>query len=633
MAVSRGLRLVLALQLVTLATAVWGATPCADYAAARNVYFGDLHVHSSLSMDAFVFGTRISPEDAYRFARGESIEIAAVLSRGDRLAGRLARPLDFAAVTDHAEYLGSAVLCNDPSSSGYETEACQAYRLSNAGQTTTESLSRILVPALRGMVSADVCGEDGALCQMAARSPWQRIRAAAEQFNARCTFSALVGYEYTENRQGSKVHRNVVFRSGTTTELPISVNEAPTPIDLWRQLRDECLDVEGDCDALTIPHNPNLSNGLMFEVEYGSADTPGEQAAIARLRARIEPSVEMFQQKGESECRNGMWQVTGETDPLCRFEKYRDWPDPPEDCREATGFGALLGKGCVSRLDFVRYALIEGLREADRIGVNPYKFGFIGSTDAHDGTMGDVDEWVHDGRQRPRTVIEFGRNNPGGLAAVSAEENSRVSIFDALRRRETYATSGPRMTVRFFGGWGFDEKASCADSRLVERGYRVGVPMGGDLPARPKGGGAPAFLLSALRDPGTPEHRGGLLQHAQVVKGWVGEDGYFHQAVYEVAGNAANGASVDAATCQPMGAGAESLCGVWRDPDFDPKRSAVYYARVLENPSCRYTTRVCRNSSPADRPERCDDPRVAETIQERAWTSPIWYTPQAALRD
>ena len=602
------------------------ASECSDRRETRNVYFGDLHVHSSLSMDAYVFGTRVTPADAYRFARGKPIEIRAILSNSDRQAARLERPLDFAAVTDHAEYLGAAVLCGQDGSGAYPTEACQAYRRSNTGQTTTESLSRILVPALIGMRSAAVCGEHGELCRVAARGPWAEIRRSAERFNDRCDFSTFMGYEYTENRRGSKLHRNVIFRSSTATEFPISLNEAPTPIVLWNRLRDECLDTESDCDALAIPHNPNLSNGLIFQVDYGGAKTPAEQAEGAKLRARVEPTVEMFQRKGDSECRNGMWQVAGAEDEFCGFEKYRDWPSPPEDCREGTGFGALMGKGCVSRLDFVRYALVEGLREASRIGVNPYKFGLIGSTDAHDGTMGDVDEWVHDGQQRQLPVIEFGRNNPGGLAAVWAEENSRASLFDSLRRRETYATSGPRMTVRFFGGWGYSDKL-CDDPRLIERAYVGGVPMGGDLPKRPPGDATPRFVLSALRDSGTPEHPGGLLQRAQVVKGWVGADGRFHQAVYEVAGDAANGASVDLATCEPKGPGAESLCGLWRDPDFDPELSAVYYARVIENPSCRYTTRSCRNASGGDRPGRCGDSRIPDTIQERAWTSPIWYSP------
>jgi len=599
---------------------------CDDRLETRNVYFGDLHVHSSLSMDAYVFGTRVTPSDAYRFARGQPIEIRAILSNAERRAAQLRRPLDFAAVTDHAEYLGAAVLCVQAGSTAYSTEACQAYRESNTGQTTAESLSRILVPALAGMRSAAVCGKDGELCRVASRGPWEEIRRSADRFDDRCDFSTFVGYEYTENRQGSKLHRNVIFRSSAVTEIPISVNEAPTPIELWKQLRAQCLDAGSGCDALAIPHNPNLSNGLIFEVDYGEAETAAEEAEVAALRARVEPAVEMFQRKGDSECRNGMWQVAGGEDELCGFEKYRNWPEPPEDCREGTGFGALMGKGCVSRLDFVRYALIEGLREASRIGVNPYKFGFIGSTDAHDGSMGDVDEEVHDGKQRQLPVIEFGRNNPGGLAAVWAEENSRAALFDALRRRETYATSGPRMTVRFFGGWGYPDDL-CDDPQLVERAYAGGVPMGGDLPARPTGDAAPRFVSSALRDVGTPGHPGGLLQRVQVVKGWVGADGQFHQAVYEVAGDPDNAASVDLGTCEPKGPGAESLCGVWRDPDFDPARSAVYYARVIENPSCRYTTRACRNLSGEDRPERCDDARVPDTIQERAWTSPIWYEP------
>ncbi|MGE4649880.1 MAG: DUF3604 domain-containing protein, partial [Myxococcota bacterium] len=284
------------------------------------------------------------------------------------------------------------------------------------------------------------------------------------------------------------------------------------------------------------------------------------------------------------------------------------------------------GKGCRSRLDFARYALIEGLREAERISVNPYRFGMIASTDIHTGTPGATDEWALETlSERPPSVGE----NLGGLAAVWAEENTREALFDALQRREVFGSSGPRMTVRFFGGWDYPEDL-CGAGDLVSRGYAQGVPMGADLPPRGEGDAGPVFAVSALRDAGTPAHPGGLLQRVQIVKGWAETDGTFHQQVVDVAGDKDNAASVDLSTCEPKGPGSEQLCAVWRDPDFDPDKRAVYYVRVLENPSCRFLGYLCRDVSADERPLACEDDRIPKVIQERAWTSPIWYTPPVA---
>jgi hypothetical protein len=289
-------------------------------------------------------------------------------------------------------------------------------------------------------------------------------------------------------------------------------------------------------------------------------------------------------------------------------------------------WGALGGKGCSSRLDYARYALIEGLREADRIGVNPYEFGLIGATDIHSGTPGPTEEWettTFDAR------VPGPGYNLGGLAAVWAEENSREAIFQALRRREVYATSGPRMTVRLFAGWDYPENL-CDAADLVALGYAGGVPMGSELPPQvtsSEGGKAPVFVVSAMQDAGTAEHPGNLLQRVQIVKGWSDPDGTFHQEITDVVGKRDNGASVDTATCQTSGPGEHQLCTVWRDPTFDPNQRAVYYARVFENPSCRFSTRICNAADPGSKPAGCTDPSLPTTIQDRAWTSPIWYTP------
>jgi hypothetical protein len=396
---------------------------------------------------------------------------------------------------------------------------------------------------------------------------------------------------------------------------------------------DLCNDTDTGCEAIAIPHNPNLSNGQMFRVEY--ADLPlDEQREEAALRARLEPIVEMMQIKGESECRNGMYGVVGAADELCGFEKARDLGlQEFEDCEEGSGYGAQAARGCSSRTDFVRYALLEGLREKERIGVNPYSFGFIGSTDNHMATPGAVSEYGVPYKFGMGSEILLGVGkikrgppfwNPGGLAGVWAEENTRDAVFDALKHKETFATSGPRIVPRFFGGWGLDPEM-CAMPEFARAGYASGVPMGGELAARPPRASSPTFAVSALADPGTPAQPGGLLQRIQIIKGWVNDEGLFHQEIHEVAGDPANGASVDPGSCSPVGQGSVLLCGVWQDPAFDPKRDAVYYARVIENPSCRWSARLCLSLPENERPNGCTSERLPRTIQERAWTSPIAY--------
>jgi hypothetical protein len=306
------------------------------------------------------------------------------------------------------------------------------------------------------------------------------------------------------------------------------------------------------------------------------------------------------------------------------------------DCGDTRGSGGITRMGCYSMRDFARGALLTGLKEADRIGENPFRLGFIAGTDTHNGTPGAVDEHHfigHRGTDDDTPALQLGMGNltpggiqfsPGGLAAVWAEENSRSAIFEAIRRREVYGTSGPRIAVRFFGGWGLDSSL-CGDPQLVHKAYGAGVPMGGILPMAQSGANAPSFIVSALRDPGTADHPGTALQRIQIVKGWV-QNGEAFEKVFDVACDADSGADVDLATCTPTGKGADSLCAVWTDPEFRPELQAFYYARVLENPSCRWSTFNCNALAPADRPPSCTDPKVPKTIQERAWTSPIWYS-------
>lgn len=597
--------------------------PCDHYNAQRQVFWGDLHVHTSLSMDAYNFGTRMLPADAYRFARGDRVKLKPLDYKV-----QLERPLDFAAVTDHASDAGATRLCTDPDSPSYSTAKCVGYRapiVFNKDAGVKDSVRKLaaktggLEPG--SLSSADICGADGRLCLDAEKKIWEQTQAAAAEFDdtsSDCEFTTFVAYEYTATPALTKIHRNVIFKNDKVTALPISYIDEPDEKVLWRRLQQECIESGSGCDVLAIPHNPNLSNGNLFTVQYGD-ESIEQQAEIARLRAALEPVVEVMQMKGDSECRNNMWNILGGNDELCDWEKIRS--ADTEDCLNTTSQGALVNEGCVSRLDYGRYALVEGLKEQQRIGVNPYQFGFIGSTDTHNGTPGATEEWrsnIPDSRPNPQA----GRN-PGGMVAVWAEENTRDSIFEALRRREVYATSGPRMSVRLFAGEAID-KEICSSPSLVEKAYQQGVPMGSVVTGSGTVGAAPSFVLTAQRDPGTADHPGNLLQRAQIIKGWTDSKGNIHQQVTDIAGGD-NTAAVNTENCETSGPGHQQLCAVWKDPNFDPKQNAVYYARVVENPSCRTTGWACSVTDPGKRPSWCESNEVEMVTQERAWTSPIWY--------
>jgi hypothetical protein len=627
---------------------------CLDRDPRRQAFFGELHVHSTLSMDAWLADVRNGPDETYRFGKGEEVLLPPLDAegRGTRPA-RLERALDFVALTDHADFQGEVALCTRPGSAVYETEACRVFR-GEGGDTAPPAFGAKNAMSLGARMSKlssaldaemqhtkrsdELCGPDGEICRTAMRTVWEEQQAAAERHydrTAACRFTTFHAYEYTATPGLAKIHHNVIFRNAAVPKAPIPWIDVPDVYDLWTRLREECRDAGTGCDVLTIPHNSNLSNGNMFAVT--GRDLPLEaQRARAMLRADLERLAEISQIKGDSECRNGMYGVIGATDEFCGYEQ---WRGPQfEDCREGVGKGALMDQGCVSRTDFLRYSLLEGLREERRLGVNPYKLGLIAATDSHNANPGDVEEYSYPGWMGtvdstpalrlaappgPVTLTYNAMSSPGGVAGVWAEENSRDAIFDAMMRRETFGTSGPRMTARFYGGWNLPADL-CGAPDLARRGDALGVPMGGDLPPRPEGAAAPSFVVSALRDAGIPEHPGGLLQRVQIVKGWVDAQDGFHQVVHDVAGGA-NGADVDPATCTPRGEGHESLCAVWTDPDFDPAQAAVYSVRVLENPSCRWSARQCLELPETERPPACRDPKIPTTIQERLWTSPIWY--------
>ena len=599
----------------------------------RNAYFGDFHIHSSWSLDAYSLGgNRNDPAMAYRFGRGEEVNTA------DGRVLQLRVPLDFMALTDHDIWLGTVHLCLDESDAAYDTPTCEQVR-ANAwfGYGDFEA---------RGRVPADICGQtEPAMsadnkCYERARHQWHAVQRNADAFNDPGRFTTFPAYEWTANPPGfGHLHRNVIFRGEAVPEWGgSSVAMENRPERLWQWLEGACT---GDCQVLAIPHNSNLSGGSAFEEYAWLPYTP----QMLRLRARTEPLVEIHQIKGNSECYLGL----GTTDEECNFETYQPICEPGER------------SGCATASDYVRNALKAGLRLEADYGVNPFKFGFIASPDDHQSLPGASDEAEF--ADRP---VKFGTsggfgmagggfdgppwfgdqpdggnvNNPGGLVGVWAEANTRESIFEALRRRETFGNSGPRIHLRFFAGW--DYPADLDTRRdMLEAAYAGGVPMGSDLPDPPGGdaGDSPRFVVWAMKDPASAN-----LQKVQIVKGWATTSEpaapfapsgvQTAEQVYDVVCAdglepdpethrcADNGARVDLSDCSySTDLGAAELSTTWTDPDFDPAQRAFYYVRVLENPTCRWTTHraLARGVAPP--------PSDPPTVKERAWSSPIWYTP------
>jgi hypothetical protein len=637
---------------------------CDHHDPLRQPFFGDLHVHSSYSFDSYVSRQRNDPWAAYAYARGEPIQLPDPDGEQSVVA-RIRRPLDFSSVTDHAEFLGEMQVCTaDAWSLGYWTPLCLM---------TRSHVFFVQLLAARRWVDLGVadeanqkersyiCSLPGVDCRRGMADFWDAIQQAAEEHYDRtsaCSFTTFVGYEYTDAPNLKNLHRNVIFRNQRVVELPISTYDTGTRNvpELWRRLRAECIEGDEGCDVLSIPHNPNLSAGLMFP------DPRDDQEARERLF--FEPVVEMIQHKAGSECRFDRLAGRGvdTEDELCSFEQNRT--------DNLASLGTLFGEmrtergmpvpiDRFGRRNLLRNVLKDGLVLERRTGINPFKMGFIGSTDTHSATPGGTmeDGYVGHLGQRDagyRNLQDHYEDNPGGLAVVWAEENSRDSIFEGIRRKETYATSGTRPILRFFGGWELEAKL-CGSADRIQRAYAAGVPMGGDLP-RPPPGRTPSFLVAALKDPGTDGHAGTDLQRVQLVKGWVDADGRTHERVFEVAGTPDSDAGVDGETCEPVGAGHAELCAVWEDPDFDPGQPSFYYARVLENPTCRWSTLQCmaagvnpfdatctvqaEAASAAARErgargevyrncclDEAEQPFLSPVIQERAWSSPIWYRP------
>ena len=572
----------------------------------RTALFGDLHVHTSWSIDAYTGGNRLGPNTAYRFAKGEKVE----LQNGTE--AQLQTRLDFVALTDHAEGFEVTLACTIPGSPEFDLPRCRAMRSGDL-DVATMLKQAFSMAGMRPMPHRyDICSDD-AQCQANADDTWQRVQAVADAHNEPGRFTALIGYEFSSLlAEFGMLHRNVIFRSSDVIPRAISSIDVRNQKDFFDQLDAAC---NAPCEVLTIPHNTNYSWGLTFSRtdEDGSAYSSED----LERRSRIERLFEVTQQKGSSECQISV----GASD---------------EDCNYGIMFPPCEGEGdrrCARESSFLRNALLDGLALGTEGPFNPYKLGVIGSTDTHTSDPGNtrtgiptlfkaaegiglaVDRLME--TEHP-VIGPIRRLSLGGLAGVWAKANTRADIFDALERRETFATSGSRMRIRFFGG-DLPENIG-AQENPIALAYDLGVPMGSDLNVTD----APRFWVWASQDP-----TGSPLDRIQIVKGWV-ENSEQRQRVWDVVCSSGRmpdesgkcpdtTADVDLLSCERTGEeGAPQLEVTFSDPDFSSEQPAFYYARVLENPTCHWTT-LLANSAGSDLP---DDPPA--TVQERGWSSPIW---------
>jgi len=593
-------------------------SPYAGRSYPTQPFFGDTHLHTAISVDAGTMN-RLGQEEAFRFARGEE-----VTSQGG-LRAKLSRPLDWLVISDHAELYGlmPQLLAGDPDILA-TTQGKRWYDMLKTGDK--DKMFDTAMEIVAALQKPDPPFESGDIV----RDAWRDYTALADRYYEPGRFTAMIGYEYT-TRGGFNLHRNVLFRgdaSEANQTLPFSQFDSQNPEDLWSAL-DE-FEKRTGADVLAIPHNGNLSNGLMFSVEtYGGEPLTPE---LATLRASLEPVMEATQIKGDGEAHPFL-------SPDDEFADYETWDDSNLD-------GTEVKKPEMLQYEYARSALKTGLALEKKLGINPFKYGMIGSTDAHtslaaveednffgkhSGVEPESHRWEHvviASPMDPDLTVYGWQQAAGGYAAVWATENTREAIFDAIVRKEVYATTGSRMWVRFFGGWDFVEED--AMNRLpAEIGYSKGVPMGGDLRAASEGKTTPTFLVAALKD-----SYSGNLDRIQVIKGWLDASGETHEKVYDVvwSGDRTPGAdgklppvgnTVDVKNATWTNSiGVPELIGVWTDPDFDPGEKAFYYCRVLEIPTPRWTAYEAKRFG-VEMPDN-----VPMLTQERAYTSPIWYTPE-----
>jgi len=584
------------------------------------VFWGDTHLHTSNSLDARGFGVTLGPEEAFRLARGDEV----VTSHGELL--KLSRPLDWLVVADHSDGMGamSEIIAGNPALLKDPTVRDWHKAFVAGGQEAFMATMDIINAFTQARIPAVVLDPDFA------QSIWDEYLEICEQYNEPGRFTSMIGYEWTSTENGNNLHRNVLYRDDgdlARRMLPYTTAESFNPEDLWTWM--QTYEDKTGGRVLALAHNGNLSNGIMFPVEENPATGKRLTGEYAELRARWEPLYEVTQIKGDGETHAFLSPDDG-------FADYETWDFANLNL-------SVLKEDYMLQYEYAREALKNGLKLEKKLGTNPYKFGMLGSTDSHTalatadednffgkhaGCEPNAERWEH-------PIGEFeGRMYPGwamassGYAGVWATENTREAIFDAMMRKEVYGTTGPRILVRFWGGWDFNEKDAL--SRLpAEVGYTRGVPMGGDLYEAPEGK-APTFLVGAMKDPFS-----GNLDRVQIVKGWLDAKGETHEKVYDIAWGDAESRKVGSdGMLPPVGntvdvknatwtntIGDPELITVWEDPDFDPEEMAFYYVRVIEIPTPRWTAYDAKRYGVTMTDE------VPMTTQERAYTAPIWYTP------
>jgi len=600
-------------------------SPYAQRSFPDRVFWGDTHLHTGLSMDAGLFGARLGLDDAYRFARGEEV----MASSGQ--PAKMGRPLDWLVIADHSDGMGffTDLAAGDPDILKFDQAKPWYEGLQAGGEASVAAALSLIATFSQGQIDANMMAEYSPGGKTYA-SIWERVVDAAERFNDPGNFSTLIGFEWTSLVKGNNMHRNVIFREGAekagqvvpfTTQAPVGSTD---PLDLYEYL--ENYEARTGGSALALAHNGNLSNGIMFPVDKQYTGRKLDKKYV-QSRARWEPMYEITQIKGDGEAHPFL-------SPDDAFADYETWDAGNLDLSEAKTDNML-------QYEYAREALKNGLLLEKRLGTNPYKFGLIGSTDSHTG-LAAVEEENFFGKAtnaepspkrmtHPFMKTENGAFNgyqlvASGYTGVWAKENTRAEIWDAMARKEVYGTTGPRIMVRFFGGWDFTDD-DLNSRQPAFRGYEKGVPMGGELHGQ-NDNRSPTFMVYALRDA-----MGANLDRIQIVKGWLDSKGKTHEKIYDVAWSA--GRELDeAGVLPPVGntvdveaanwantIGGSEFGTVWTDPDFDPGQSAFYYARVLEIPTPRWVVYDAFRFG-------TEIPEGAETThQERAYTAPIWYSP------
>jgi Protein of unknown function (DUF3604) len=603
-------------------------SPMANIEHATNVYWGDSHLHTGLSLDAGLFGNTLGPDDALRLARGEEVTSAT------GLPVQLSRPLDWLIVTDHTDLMGIATdIQSGAPNILADKKGKEWHEGFKKGGTAAGEAAFDLITHFAQMKLPEQLVKDYSPGSEVFTGVWKQIVDAAEKHNAPGLFTALIGFEWTSVPKGFNLHRNVVLRDNGDLALKVQplTTQPPTgttnPLDLYKWLEDYETSTGGR--AFAFSHNGNLSNGWMFPTEKTYAGGVVDKNYV-KLRAKWEPHYEITQIKGDGEAHPYL-------SPDDEFADYENWDVGNLDITE-------LKKPEMFKGEYAREALKQGLALEAKLGYNPYKFGVGGATDSHTAlATADEDNFfgkstsVEPSKDRinhPFIASKLGRIEgymlvASGYTGIWAHENTRAALFDAMERKETYGTTGPRMQVRFFGGWNFEANDVLAND-AVSIGYAKGVPMGGDLKAPAKNNTAPTFMVSALRDPLSAN-----LDRIQMIKGWLDQSGKLHERVYDLAVSDGRKIDKNGRAKQPVGntvdlqtatwsnsIGDAQLATVWTDPDFDSAESSFYYVRVLEIPTPRWVLYDKVRLGAVI-------PKEAELVgQERAYTSPIWYSPK-----